>query len=92
VGLERGPLSLVSTAQELLGRKSSDFCLENENTAVGILRSDHATSSNRKFVTNFGIVHSWTKAKKFVFFFSQLTCKTCGFLAAKMLIISCTYS
>jgi hypothetical protein len=28
VGLERGPLSLVSTNEELLGRKSSDFGLE----------------------------------------------------------------
>jgi hypothetical protein len=29
VGLERGPLSLVSTIEELLGRNSSDFGLEN---------------------------------------------------------------
>jgi hypothetical protein len=29
VGLERGPLSLVSTIEELLGRKSSGFGLEN---------------------------------------------------------------
>jgi hypothetical protein len=29
VGLERGPLSLVSTTEELLDRKSSGFCLEN---------------------------------------------------------------
>jgi hypothetical protein len=28
VGLERGPLSLVSTIEELLGRKSSGFRLE----------------------------------------------------------------
>jgi hypothetical protein len=27
VGLERGPLSLVSTIEELLGRKSSGSCL-----------------------------------------------------------------
>jgi hypothetical protein len=34
LGLERGPLSLVSTTEELLGRKSSGSCLENrENTA-----------------------------------------------------------
>jgi hypothetical protein len=30
VGLERGPLSLVSTIQELLGRKSSGSGLENQ--------------------------------------------------------------
>jgi hypothetical protein len=35
VGLERDPLSLVSTTEELLGRESSDFCLENEIKAVG---------------------------------------------------------
>jgi hypothetical protein len=29
MGLERGPLSLVSTTEELLGRKSSGFGLEN---------------------------------------------------------------
>jgi hypothetical protein len=29
VGLERGPLSLVSTTEELLGRKRSDSGLEN---------------------------------------------------------------
>jgi hypothetical protein len=29
VGLERGPLRLVSTTEELLGKKSSGSCLEN---------------------------------------------------------------
>jgi hypothetical protein len=29
MGLKRGPLSLVSTTEELLGRKSSDSDLEN---------------------------------------------------------------
>jgi hypothetical protein len=41
--LERGPLSLVSTIEELLERKSSSFGLETEITAIGILRADHAT-------------------------------------------------
>jgi hypothetical protein len=31
VGLERGPLSLVSTTEELLGRKSRNFGLGNRN-------------------------------------------------------------
>jgi hypothetical protein len=31
VGLERGPLSLVSTIEELLGRKNSGFGLENRD-------------------------------------------------------------
>jgi hypothetical protein len=30
VGLERGPLSLVSTTEELLGRKNRGSCLENQ--------------------------------------------------------------
>jgi hypothetical protein len=34
VDLERRPLSLVSTIEELLESKSSDSGLENENTAV----------------------------------------------------------
>jgi hypothetical protein len=45
VGLERGPLSLVSTTEELLGRKSSGSCLETENTAVGICHADHVAPS-----------------------------------------------
>jgi hypothetical protein len=44
VGVERGPLSLVSTTEELLRRKSSSSGLKTEITAVGILCADHATS------------------------------------------------
>jgi hypothetical protein len=40
-GLERGPLSFVSTIGELLDRKSSGSSLESENTAVGIRHADH---------------------------------------------------
>jgi hypothetical protein len=36
VGLERSPLSLVSTAEELLGRKSSGSGLENRDYAGGV--------------------------------------------------------
>jgi hypothetical protein len=35
VGLERGPLSLVSTTEELLGRNSSGFGLENREYGRG---------------------------------------------------------
>jgi hypothetical protein len=42
VGLERGPLSLVSTIEELLGKNSS-VSDKAENTAVGIRCADHAT-------------------------------------------------
>jgi hypothetical protein len=54
VGLERGPLSLVSTSEELLGRKNSWSGLETENTAVGIRHAEHvAPSIRRKVGTNF---------------------------------------
>jgi hypothetical protein len=43
VGLERGPLSLVSTIEELLGRNSSGSGLETEITVAGIRRIDHTT-------------------------------------------------
>jgi hypothetical protein len=48
MGLERGPLSLVSTIEELLDRKSSSSSLETENMAVGIRHVDHVALSIRK--------------------------------------------
>jgi hypothetical protein len=42
VGQERDPLSLVSTNEELLERKSSGSGLETEITTVGIRRADHS--------------------------------------------------
>jgi hypothetical protein len=48
VGLERGPLSLVGTTEELLEKKSSGFGLETENMAVGICHADHVALSIRK--------------------------------------------
>jgi hypothetical protein len=44
VGLERGPLSLVSTTEELLERKSSGSGLENRNYGLrgsGVLTTRH---------------------------------------------------
>jgi hypothetical protein len=47
--LERGPLSLVRTTEELLEWKSSGSGLEHPRlTAVGILCADHATTSTCK--------------------------------------------
>jgi hypothetical protein len=43
VSLERGPLSLVSTIEELLERKNSGFGLENREHGRGIRRTDQAT-------------------------------------------------
>jgi hypothetical protein len=53
VGLERGPLSLVSTTEELLGITNSGSGLESEITAVGICHADHMAPSIPQFVTNF---------------------------------------
>jgi hypothetical protein len=41
VGLERGPLGLLSTTEELLDRKVADPVYKTENTAVGIRHADH---------------------------------------------------
>jgi hypothetical protein len=48
MGLERGPLSLVSTTEELLDRKIAAAVYKTENTAVGIRHADHVTFSIRK--------------------------------------------
>jgi hypothetical protein len=49
VGLDRDPLSLVSTIEELLGRKSRGSGLENRDYDLrGIRRADYATLSIRK--------------------------------------------
>jgi hypothetical protein len=45
--LERGPLSLVSTTEELLERKVAAV-YKIENTAVGIHHADHVAPSIRK--------------------------------------------
>jgi hypothetical protein len=73
VGLEQGPLSLVSTTEELLGRKSSS----SENTAVGIRHADHvaplypqklALTSPTSGCRSVGIDRSQTQAMEFVLF------------------------
>jgi hypothetical protein len=48
VGLERGPLSLVSTTEELLDGKAAAPVQKTENTAVGIRQADHVAPSIRK--------------------------------------------
>jgi hypothetical protein len=85
VSLERGPLSLVSTNEELLERKSSDSCLENREYGHRD-RADHATPSIRESwpltsTTSSGrsvcIVRSRTKATEIFQLFS-LTIDTRG--------------
>jgi hypothetical protein len=48
VGLERGPLSLVSTTEELLDRRIAAPVYETENTATGIHHADHVGPFIRK--------------------------------------------
>jgi hypothetical protein len=49
VGLERGPLSLVSTIEELLGNNISGACLESREYGIlGIRHADHVAPSIRK--------------------------------------------
>jgi hypothetical protein len=48
VGLERGPISLVSTTEDLLDRKVAAPVYKIENTAVGIRHADHVAPSSRK--------------------------------------------
>jgi hypothetical protein len=53
VGLERGPLSLVSTIEELLDRKVAASVYKTENTAVGIRHADHVAPLSAKVGNHF---------------------------------------
>jgi hypothetical protein len=75
VGLELGPLSLVSTIEELLGRNNSDCGLESHGDLLHCC-IDHATPSVLKKLAlisptsgghSVGIVRLWTKAMEIVF-------------------------
>jgi hypothetical protein len=48
VDLERGPLSFVSTIEELLGRKGSGSGLESREYGLGIRHDDHVAPFIRK--------------------------------------------
>jgi hypothetical protein len=48
VGLERGPLSLVSTTEEPLDRKVTAPVYKPESTAVGFRHVDHVAPSISK--------------------------------------------
>jgi hypothetical protein len=76
MGLEWGPLSLVSTTEELLDRKVAAPVKKTENTAVGIRHADHVAphypqklaitslTSGSRLV---GIVRSRTQTMEFFF-------------------------
>jgi hypothetical protein len=76
VGLERGPLSLVSTTEELLGRNSSGSGLESREYGHGYpLRWPRVTIYQQKLALtsptidghSVGIVRSRTKVTEFVY-------------------------
>jgi hypothetical protein len=78
VGLERGPLSLVSTTEELLGSNSSGSGLESREYGLGIRHADHVAPSIRKklaltSLTNgglsVGIVRLRTEATEFLYIY-----------------------
>jgi hypothetical protein len=74
VGLERGPLILVSITEELLDREVAAPVYKSENTAVGIRHADHVAPSVHKKLAitspssvgrSIGIVHSWNETTNF---------------------------
>jgi hypothetical protein len=80
-GLERGPLSLVSTTEELLDRKVAAPVYKTENTAVGNRHANHVAPSIRKKlaitsptsgVRSVGMVRSRTQTMEFSFWYSFL--------------------
>jgi hypothetical protein len=82
VGLEWGPLSLVSTTEELIGRKSSGSGLENRDRSYGIRHAYHATpfypqklalTSATGGSRSVGIVHSRTKTTELLLLLRNLS-------------------
>jgi hypothetical protein len=75
VVLDKGPLSLVSTIEELIGRKSSGSGLETENMAVEICHADYEAPLSAKLALispksggrSVGIVCSQAQATEFFF-------------------------
>jgi hypothetical protein len=68
MGLERGPLSLVSTTEERLDRKVAAPVYKTENTTVGIRHADHvAITSSTSGGRSVGIVRSRTQTMEFSF-------------------------
>jgi hypothetical protein len=78
IGLERGPVSLVSTTKELLGTNSSGFGLENREHGRGdplrwssdtLYPQKLAVTSPTSCGRSVGIVRLRTKVTEFVFLF-----------------------
>jgi hypothetical protein len=74
MGLEQGPLSLVSTIEELLERKSSSFGLENldyghRGSVTLTTLHPSALTLLTSSIRSVGIVRSQTEATEFSFFY-----------------------
>jgi hypothetical protein len=76
MGLERGPLSLVSTTEELLDREVAAPVYKTKITAIGIHHADYMAPSIRKKLVitsptiggrSVGIVRSRTQTMEFFF-------------------------
>jgi hypothetical protein len=80
VGLERRALSLVSTIEELLGRKNSGFVLESREygrrdpSRCPRIRKKLVLTSTISGCRSFGIVRSRTQAMEFSCFFRPQSC------------------
>jgi hypothetical protein len=94
VGLERGPLSLVSTIEELLGKKGSGCCLENREYCRrdpsrlprGTLYPLKLELTSTSGGNSVGIVRLWTKATEVV----CLCSGECFNLSVRSMMRSCS--
>jgi hypothetical protein len=87
VGLEQGSLSLVSTIEELLGRKYSSYGLEI--AGVGIFIADHVTplflekltpASLRSGGRSVGVIRSRTKATELLRYYYYYYYYYCSYI------------
>jgi hypothetical protein len=102
VGLERGPLSLVSTIEELLGRKSSGSGLENRDygregfatltTRHPSIRKTLALTSPTSGDSSVGIVRSRTETTEFVSIMRQLRYQLFVSMYRNVFLWSCSYA
>jgi hypothetical protein len=100
VGLERGPLSLVSATEELLDGKVAAPVYKIENTAIGIRHADHVAHSIRKKLAitsptsggrSVGVVCSRTQTMEFFFFFHTSTHAVCASAEINLISTSCLF-
>jgi hypothetical protein len=98
VGLERGLLSLASTIEELLGRKSSGPGLESREYSR---HANHVAPSNPQKLAltsptrgdlSVGIIRSQTQATEFSLDYEERRLQVCSALFGACLLIVCNLS